>query len=46
MEQSVTTTATDAKATTILHEMLGDQYQIQSLTDIGCHEEIVEKALT
>ena len=29
-----------------LQEMLGDQYQIQSLTDIGCHEEIVENALT
>ena len=29
-----------------LQEMLGDQYQIQSLTDIGCHEEIVEDAPT
>ena len=29
-----------------LQEMLGDRYQIQSLTDIGCHEEIVEDAPT
>ena len=29
-----------------LQEMLGDQYQIQSLTDIGCHEEIVEDGST
>ena len=29
-----------------LQEMLGDQYQIQSLSDIGCHEEIVEDAPT
>ena len=29
-----------------LQEMLGDRYQIQSLTDIGCHEEIVEDATT
>lgn len=29
-----------------LQEMLGDQYQIQSLTDIGCQEEIVEDAPT
>lgn len=26
--------------------MLGDAYQIKSLTDIGCHEEIVEDAAT
>jgi XTP/dITP diphosphohydrolase len=29
-----------------LQEMLGDRYRIQSLTDIGCHEEIVEDAAT
>ena len=29
-----------------LQEMLGDRYRIQSLTDIGCHEEIVEDAPT
>jgi len=29
-----------------LQEILGERYQIQSLTDIGCHEEIVEDALT
>ena len=29
-----------------LQEMLGGQYQIQSLTDIGCHEEIVEDAIS
>jgi XTP/dITP diphosphohydrolase len=29
-----------------LQEMLGDRYCIQSLTDIGCHEEIVEDAPT
>ena len=27
-----------------LQEMLGHRYRIQSLTDIGCHEEIVEDA--
>lgn len=29
-----------------LQEMLGDRYRLQSLTDIGCHEEIVEDAAT
>lgn len=29
-----------------LQEMLGHHYRIQSLTDIGCHEEIVEDAST
>ena len=29
-----------------LQEMLGDRYRIESLTDIGCHEEIVEDAPT
>ncbi|MGB1578080.1 MAG: RdgB/HAM1 family non-canonical purine NTP pyrophosphatase, partial [Flavobacteriales bacterium] len=29
-----------------LQEMLGDRFRIQSLTDIGCHEEIVEDAAT
>jgi len=29
-----------------LQEMLGDRYRIQSLTDIGCHEEIIEDAAT
>ena len=29
-----------------LQEMLGNRYRIQSLTDIGCHEEIVEDAPT
>ena len=29
-----------------IREMLGHRYRIQSLTDIGCHEEIVEDALT
>ena len=29
-----------------LQEMLGDTYEIRSLTDIGCHEEIVEDAPT
>ena len=29
-----------------LLEMLGHRYRIQSLTDIGCHEEIVEDAST
>ena len=28
-----------------LQEMLGDTYEIRSLTDIGCHEEIVEKIM-
>ena len=29
-----------------LQEMLGHKYRIQSLTDIGCHEDIVEDAQT
>ena len=29
-----------------IQQLLGDRYTIQSLTDIGCHEEIVEDAPT
>ena len=29
-----------------LQEMLGDRYRLRSLTDIGCHEDIVEDAAT
>jgi XTP/dITP diphosphohydrolase len=29
-----------------IQEMIGDSYTIQSLTDIGCHEDIVEDAPT
>ena len=29
-----------------IQEMIGDSYNIQSLTDIGCHEDIVEDAPT
>ena len=29
-----------------LQEMLGDRYRLRSLTDIGCHEDIVEKLVS
>ena len=29
-----------------IQEMLADRYEVKSLTDIGCHEEIVEDADT
>ena len=27
-----------------IQEMLADRYEVKSLTDIGCHEDIVEDA--